>query len=116
MVRKLLMPAALAVATFGILAPTTASAQWYNSGPHSSVQFSWGWSSPSYGYGGGPYSGYYSNPYYGDDRGGYYDDRRAAWRAHERWERHEAHRRYWERDRWEHHRHHDDDDDGDYGG
>ena len=96
MIRTRLMPIALAsLAAFA--APSAASAEGYFS-------FSIGPAYPAYE----PAYPYYYSP-------GYYDDESAAWLAHERWERAEARRRYWDHERWEHRhwRHHEDDDDDD---
>src|SRR5262249_23192767 len=99
MLRKMILPAALATAAIAALTPSSASAQTY-------FGFSLGSGYPAYA------PDYYYAP-------GYYDDPRAAWYArdrwrHERWEREEARRRYWH-EYGEHHRWHgdDDDDDGD---
>jgi hypothetical protein len=99
MVRKFLMPTVLGAVAACALIPVAASAE---------TRFGF---SVSSGYPGYYAPGYYAPGYYVPDDPDYYYDRRAAWIAHERWEREQARRRHWQHEYWEHHRHHDDDDD-----
>jgi hypothetical protein len=95
MVRKFIIPGALAIAA-ATLAPTAASAESY---------FTFGLSSDDAGYGYGP----------GDD---YFDDQPAwmapeGWEQQQRWAEEDARRQYWDDERWEDRQWNDDQDDDD---
>lgn len=82
---KWLLPVAVVIAAAGVAVPSAASAQSFG------FSVSSGYPPPQYydpGYGPGNYAPVY--PEY-----------RRDWRDHERWEREEARRRYWQRERWE---------------
>jgi hypothetical protein len=105
MLRKIVLPAILGAAFVGVLAATSASAQYYVGRGAAS-------------YVGDVYPGDYYAPGYGDPQSAWiarqhWEDHE-RWEQRERWEREEERRHHWQQERWEHRGWHGDDDYGDW--